>query len=133
MVRADYLTRMLGFAEAEDLAAASSRCRIAGPRRAKLMAATINHVFPRLERPILPGFNFFVRRDRFAAAGGFPDVPNEDTALSRALGRTARTGYCPSVLVETSGRRIAESGLTGTAWHYLRLDWERLFASRGDG
>lgn len=128
-LRPDYLDRMLAFA-AGGYDAASSRCRIAGPRRAKLMEAVINHVFPRLERPILPGFNFLVRREVYEAAGGFPDVPNEDTAFSRALGRRYRTGYCSDVLVETSGRRIRRSGLTGTLVHYLRLDAGRLRASR---
>ncbi|WP_049921721.1 glycosyltransferase [Halopiger djelfimassiliensis] len=125
-VRASYLTDMLGFVEANGLAAASSSCRITGPRRAKLMEATINYVFPRLERPVLPGFNCFVHRRAFAAVGGFPDVPNEDTAFSRRLAGRYPTAYCPSVLVESSGRRIADHGLTGTLWHYLRLDVDRL-------
>ncbi len=127
-VRANYLTGLLGFVEANRLAAASSYCRITGPRRATLMEATINHVFSRLERPILPGFNCFVHRQAFEDSGGFPDVANEDTAFSRQLARQYPTAYCPAVLVETSGRRIAASGLTGTLWHYLRLDRERLRA-----
>jgi glycosyltransferase involved in cell wall biosynthesis len=128
VVRPDYLDAMLGFVRNEGLTAASSRCRIAGPARATVMEATINHVFPRLDRPILPGFNCFVRRDAYFAAGGFPNVPNEDTAFSRELGREWATGYHPDVLATTSGRRIAESGLTGTLAHYLRLDWRRLKA-----
>ncbi|SER27816.1 glycosyltransferase [Natrinema salaciae] len=127
-VRANYLTELLGFAEANGLAAASSRCRITGPRRAALMAVTINQVFSRLERPIMPGFNCLVHREAFDAVGGFPDVPNEDTAFSRRLARRYPTAYCPTVLVESSGRRIADDGLTGTLWHYLRLDLERLRA-----
>lgn len=127
-VRPEYLDSMLDFVRAEGLTAASSRCRMTGPARAKLMEATINHVFPRLARPVLPGFNCFVRRDAYFAAGGFPDVPNEDTAFSRKLARTEPTGYHPAVLVETSARRIADSGLTGTLFHYLRLDWGRIRA-----
>ncbi|WP_115865167.1 glycosyltransferase [Halorussus litoreus] len=127
-VHPDYVDAMLAFARREDLAAASSRCRLVGPARAKLMEATINHVFPRLDRPILPGFNFFVRREAYDAAGGFPTVPNEDTAFSRRLGRDWATGYHPDVLVRTSARRIASSGLTGTLYHYLRLDYHRLRA-----
>lgn len=126
----EYLETMLAFVDREGLAAASSRCRITGPRRAKPMEWTINHVFPLLEAPVLPGFNTFVRRNAFESVGGFPDVPNEDTAFSRRLGRDAPTGYCPEVLVETSGRRIADAGLTGTLYHYLRLDYGRLRASR---
>lgn len=125
-VRADYLTEMCGFVEANGLAAASSRCRITGPWRAKVMEATINHVFPRLERPVLPGFNCFVHRRAFEDVGGFPTVPNEDTAFSRRLARRYPTAYAPDVLVASSGRRIAETGLTGTLWHYVRLDAQRL-------
>ncbi|RQH03330.1 glycosyltransferase [Natrarchaeobius oligotrophus] len=128
-VRASYLTHLLGFVEANGLAAASSYCRIAGPRRAKLMEVTINHWFSRLERPILPGFNCFVHRRAFEERGGFPDVPNEDTSFSRALGARYPTGYCPRVLVESSGRRIAEDGLTGTLAHYVSLDAQRLRAN----
>lgn len=127
-VRPTYLTELLGFVEANGLAAASSYCRISGPLRAKLMEATINHVFSRLEYPILPGFNCFVHRRAFAESGGFPVVANEDTAFSRGLSRRLPTAYYPSVLVESSGRRIAEYGLTGTLWHYARLDVERLRA-----
>ncbi|SEW17369.1 glycosyltransferase [Natrinema salifodinae] len=128
-VRANYLTELRGFVEAEQLAAASSYCRITGPRRAKLMEATINHIFSRLAFPILPGFNCFVHRRAFDEIGGFPDVANEDTAFSRRLARRYPTAYCPTVLVESSGRRIAEHGLTGTLWHYLRLDVDRLRAN----
>lgn len=125
-LRANYLTAMLGFVHREGLAAASSRCRITGPWRAKLMEATINHVFPHLSRPILPGFNFLVCQEVYEDSGGFPNVGNEDTAYSRRLARQYPTGYCPEVLVETSGRRIAKSGLTGAAVHYLTLDAARL-------
>ncbi|MFD1563180.1 glycosyltransferase [Haloarchaeobius amylolyticus] len=125
-VRATYLTELLGFVAANRLAAASSYCRITGPHRAKVMEATINHVFSRLERPILPGFNCFVHRRAFEESGGFPEVPNEDTAFSRRFASRYPTAYCPTILVETSGRRIARSGLTGTLWHYLQLDRERL-------
>jgi glycosyltransferase involved in cell wall biosynthesis len=128
-VRPTYLSEMLGFVEAEGLAAGSSACRMTGPWRAKLMEGTINHVFPRLDRPVLPGFNFFVHRAAFEEVGGFPTVPNEDTAFSRKLGRRFPTGYHDAALVESSGRRIADSGLTGTLWHYVALDAGRLQAA----
>lgn len=125
-LRPNYLTAMLGFAHREGLAAVSSWCRITGPWRAKLVEATINHVFPRLSRPVLPGFNLLVHRKIYEESGGFPNVGNEDTAYSRRLARSYPTGYCPEILVETSGRRIAGSGLTGAALHYLVLDAARL-------
>lgn len=128
VLRPSYLDTMVPFARAHHLDALSSRCRVRGPRRGKLMEVTINHCFSRLARPILPGFNFLIARAVFDATGGFPDLPNEDTAYSRTLGRSYRTAYCPTVLVETSGRRIAATGLTGTLYHYAHLDWHRLRA-----
>jgi len=127
-VRPDYLDRMLAFVEREGLAAASSRCRVVGSPRGKPMQAVINRVFPRLDRPILPGFNCFVDRGAYFAAGGFPGVPNEDTAFSRQLAEEYPVGYCDDVLVETSARRFVRQGLTGGLAHYLRLDWRRLQA-----
>jgi glycosyltransferase involved in cell wall biosynthesis len=127
VVEPDYVEEMLEFVDAHDLDAATSRCRMDG-RRSTLVQATINRVFPRLEYPILPGFNFFVNRSVYEAAGGFPDVPNEDTAFSRRLARKYDTAYHPKVLVETSGRRIHEWGLTGTLLHYVWLDLWRITA-----
>ncbi|ELZ08297.1 family 2 glycosyl transferase [Halovivax asiaticus JCM 14624] len=124
-----YLSAMLTYVDLTGRAAASSYCRITGPVRAKLMQGTINRLFPRLTHPILPGFNTFVHRAAFDALGGFPDVPNEDTAFSRRLAAEYPTGYCPRILVETSGRRVAADGLTGTLWHYARLDVGRVRAT----
>jgi cellulose synthase/poly-beta-1,6-N-acetylglucosamine synthase-like glycosyltransferase len=87
-VAPDYVERMLSFVEREGVTAATSRCRMTGPRRTKPVEWTIDHAFPRLSAPILPGFNTSVRRTAFESVGGFPDVPNEDTAFSRALGRS---------------------------------------------
>ncbi|MFP8951847.1 glycosyltransferase [Natrialbaceae archaeon A-arb3/5] len=125
-VRPDYLTQMLGFLERNGLAAASSYCRLTGPVRAKLVEVTINYGLLRLGRPVLPGFNCVVHRRAFEAVGGYPAVPNEDTAFSRRLARQYPTGCCPAVLVESSGRRVANDGLTRTLWYYLRLDAARI-------
>ena len=121
----EWLDQMLTFVQNRDLVAASSRCRMPG-LRSSLMAATINEVFPRLQRPILPGFNFFVDAEVYRSAGGFPNVPNEDTAFSRRLSAHGNVAYHPDVLVETSPRRIAESGLSGTLYHYVKLDVKRI-------
>lgn len=125
-----WLEEMLAFVREHDLVAASSRCRLPG-FRANVMQATINHVFPRLRRPILPGFNFFVDAEVYADAGGFPNVPNEDTAFSRMLAAHGETAYHPETLVETSSRRISQYGLTGTLLYYLKLDVGRVRASGG--
>jgi len=125
-VRPNYLDRMLAFVRENGVAGASSRCRVTDPLRGKAMQVVVNRVFPLLDPPVLPGFNTFVRRSAFEAVGGYPPVGNEDTAFSRRLGRDFATAYCPEVLVETSGRRFAEQGLTGTALHYLALDVDRV-------
>ncbi|WP_232702665.1 glycosyltransferase [Halobacterium wangiae] len=128
-VRADYLDRMLAFVRRSGVAGASSRCRVTDCYRGKAMQAFVNHLFPLFERPVLPGFNTFVRRSAFETVGGYPTVGNEDTAFSRALGREFDTEYCPDVLVETSGRRFVEQGLAGAAAHYLSLDVQRVRAT----
>jgi glycosyltransferase involved in cell wall biosynthesis len=128
-VRSDYLATLLPFAEGRGLAAVSSRCRVFGPRRGKAMQVVVNRVFPHLRRPVLPGFNLLVHRDAFASVGGFPEVPNEDTAFSRRLARNRDTAYHPDVLVETHGRRFGTHGLSGALLHYLALDLARISAT----
>ncbi|MFC6615956.1 glycosyltransferase family 2 protein [Halopenitus salinus] len=68
VVSSNHCDRMLSCARERGLDAASSRCRVPGIR-ATCMEATINHVFPRLRRPVLPGFNFLIRREVFEATG----------------------------------------------------------------
>ena len=125
VVRPTWLDTMIEFLEAGNYIAGSSRCRMPG-WRASLMAGSINWVFPRMRKPILPGFNFWVRKDVFDDTGGFSCVPNEDTEYSRRLARHGKTGYCPRRLVTHSSRRITETGLTGTLYHYVRLDVGRM-------
>ena len=96
--------------------------------RAKPMQVVINRLFPHLSRPILPGFNLVVPRNAYERSGGFPDVPNEDTALGRRLARIGETASHPDCLVETASRRFREQGLTGTTYHYVRLDLGRFRA-----
>ena len=85
-----------------------------------------------MDRPVLPGFDFFVSRRALAEAGGFSDVPNEDKALSRSLAEVGPIDVCPTVLVETSARRIEALGLVGTVAYYVGLDFRALRQS-GDG
>jgi glycosyltransferase involved in cell wall biosynthesis len=127
-VRENYLTAMLAFTHEQDLAAASSRCRVIDAYRGKAKQAVVNRLFPHIPRPVLPGFNFFVDAAVYEESGGFPDVPNEDTAYSRKLAREYEIGYHPEILVETSGRRFGDDGLTGALYHYLRLDVGRVRA-----
>lgn len=129
IVAENWLVSMWSFILNHEVIAATSKCRMPGIR-AGLMAWTINEIFSRLRSPILPGFNFWVASEQFEAAGGFPCVTNEDTAFSRILGRMGPTAFNPDCLVSHSPRRIEDSGLTGTAYHYARLDIGRI---RGSG
>lgn len=63
----------------------------------------------------------FVRREAFAACGGFPDIPlMEDVALSRALRRASRPA-CLRQRVLTSGRRWERQGTLRTIVRMWRL------------
>ena len=63
----------------------------------------------------------FVKREAFAAAGGFPDIPlMEDVALSRALRQRARPA-CLRERVVTSGRRWERRGTLRTILLMWRL------------
>ncbi|HSU15084.1 TIGR04283 family arsenosugar biosynthesis glycosyltransferase [Longimicrobium sp.] len=65
----------------------------------------------------------FVRRDWFARAGGFPDIPlMEDVALSKAL-KTLGPPLCLSQPVTTSSRRWEERGVMRTMVLMWRLRW----------
>jgi rSAM/selenodomain-associated transferase 2 len=63
----------------------------------------------------------FVKREAFAAAGGFPDVPlMEDIALSKRLKRIGRP-LCLAAQVTTSGRRWDRHGAIRTILMMWRL------------
>lgn len=65
----------------------------------------------------------FVRRDVFAAVGGYPDIPlMEDIALSRVLRRRCRP-CCLPVCLTTSSRRWEEGGTWRTIALMWRLRW----------
>lgn len=93
--------------------------RIAGrPWVLKVVAALMNG------RSRLTGITtgdqaIFVRRDTFAALGGFPDLPlMEDIALSRRLKRLGPPA-CLRQRVTTSGRRWESQG----PWRTILLMW----------
>jgi rSAM/selenodomain-associated transferase 2 len=63
----------------------------------------------------------FVRRDTFAAVGGFPDIPlMEDIALSKRLKRAGRP-LCLAARARTSGRRWTRHGVIRTVLLMWRL------------
>lgn len=108
-VSADYIEQIISFLKDKDLIAGSSRCPMPG-LRSTVISGVINQVFPRLSAPILPGFNFWIDREVHTNLGGFPNIPNEDTAFSRIVGQHGPVAYHPDTLVETSARRIERQG-----------------------
>jgi rSAM/selenodomain-associated transferase 2 len=63
----------------------------------------------------------FVRRDTFAAVGGFPDIPlMEDVALSKRLKRVGKP-LCLAARARTSGRRWTDNGVIRTVLLMWRL------------
>jgi rSAM/selenodomain-associated transferase 2 len=63
----------------------------------------------------------FVRREAFAAVGGFPDLPlMEDIAISQRLKRLCRP-FCIGMPVITSGRRWEHNGIGRTILLMWRL------------
>jgi glycosyltransferase involved in cell wall biosynthesis len=127
-----YLDRMLSFVTEQDLKGASSRCRVSGGWRTVPIEWLFNHVLPRLSPPPFPGFNVFVDREAYFDVGGFATSPNEDMTFSRALGKRYPTGVCPTVLVETSGRRFERDGLIRAIAYYTKLEYLRLVQSKLD-
>lgn len=64
----------------------------------------------------------FVTRERFAAVGGFPEIPlMEDIALSKALRRQARPACIRRPRLKTSSRRWEQHGITATMLLMWRL------------
>ena len=130
-VEPEYLETMLSFVQENDLAGAAAGCRVAGGWRTRVYELFFNHVLWRLSPPVFPGFHIFVRRSAYFDVGGFETGPNEDVTFSRRLGKQYPTGFCPAVLVETSGRRIDAEGLFRTTLYYTRKEWRRQSMLRG--
>lgn len=102
--------------------------RIAGRSRLLILVATLMNWRSRLTGIATGDQAIFVRRDAFAAVGGFPDQPlMEDIELSRRLTRISRP-VCIEARATTSGRRWETRGV----WRTILLMWSlRLAYWRG--
>lgn len=127
-----YLDTMLSFVTEQGLKGATSRCRVSGGWRTVPIESLFNYLLPQLSPPPFPGFNVFVHRTAYFDTGGFSTGPNEDMTFSRRLGKQHPTGVCPSVLVETSGRRIERDGLVRTLGYYTKLEYQRQICPKLD-
>jgi glycosyltransferase involved in cell wall biosynthesis len=120
-----YLEKMYGFVESEgvDIASSHAEYRHNSDWRVKLLERMLNNYCLSFTKPIYPGFNIFVNAEIFDAVRGFPDVPAEDYAFSRAIAEIGETGILEEPVVTTSARRVHDRGAIGTAVYYLRLWW----------
>lgn len=92
------------------------------PRMLRVVAALMN-LRSRLTGIATGDQAIFVRRDVFAAVGGFPEQPlMEDIELSRRLLRVSRPA-CLRARVTTSGRRWEQRGVWRTIVLMWRLRW----------
>ena len=67
----------------------------------------------------------FCTRARFAAQGGFPDLPLlEDYAFTLGLRRAGVRLCLARTAVETSGRRWEQRGFWRTWWRFRRIYWQ---------
>lgn len=117
-VHPGWLDELMGLATRHDLVATSSRCRLGG-WAATVHQALVNHVYPRLYPPILPGFNLLVQRGAFEASGGFRPTGDGAVAFSRRIGRHRPTGTHPDVLATVPAAPGRWGGLLGAAERYL--------------
>ncbi len=71
------------------------------------------HLFITLGIPLIPGFNFVVRKKFFELVGGFTEENKtvEDYELSLKLRKFGRIGFSRKMRVQTSARRLAEMGM----------------------
>jgi rSAM/selenodomain-associated transferase 2 len=95
--------------------------RIEGSHRLLGLVAALMNRRSRLTGVATGDQAIFVRREAFAAVGGYPDIPlMEDIVLSRRLKRLSRPA-CLAARVTTSGRRWERNGVLRTILTMWRL------------
>jgi rSAM/selenodomain-associated transferase 2 len=98
--------------------------RIAGAHPALGVVAFTMNLRSRISGIATGDQAIFVKRDAFAAIGGFPPIPlMEDVALCRRLKRTSRP-LCIPACATTSGRRWETHGVVRTILLMWRLRFE---------
>jgi rSAM/selenodomain-associated transferase 2 len=105
--------------------------RIAGRSRWLPIVAALMNLRSRLTGIATGDQALFMRREAFAAVGGFPDQPlMEDVEICKRLRKQAGAPACLRERVTTSGRRWDERG----AWRTIVLMWRlRWWYWRGVG
>ncbi len=118
-----YTDSMTQSVEQNNLVAASSKFTMEG-YRAKIIQIFGNTFFGRKRKPLLPGFNTFVKKDAYQQQG-FEDIMGEDLQFSNKITKAGETAIKPEKLVTTSGRRVKKIGITGTLIYYGIKDFSR--------
>lgn len=70
----------------------------------------------------LLGCNVSVKRDPFFKVGGFPDAPQEDSAMTKVLEKLGKIMFLPTPKVATSARRVKKNGVLETLIYYANLE-----------
>lgn len=68
------------------------------------------------------GAAFIVKRSAFKRAGGFPEVPSEDVALSKKLKKMGKIRYIGNAVAHFSFRRFEKGGWLNTVIYYVTRD-----------
>gem|GEM_PF-246141 len=116
-IKPEYTEKMVEYVENNNLVAASSKFKMEGIRP-KLIQAIGNTLFHRKRKPLLPGFNTFVKKQYYDNETRFENVMGEDLQFSNKITRKGKTGITKDKLVTTSGRRVTKMGLTGILIYY---------------
>jgi rSAM/selenodomain-associated transferase 2 len=104
--------------------AGAFRLRIAGRHRLLPLLAWGATQRTRWRGIALGDQGLFCTRARFAAQGGFPELPLlEDYAFTRGLRHAGVPLYLARTAAETSGRRWDERGFWRTWWQFRRIYW----------
>ncbi|MBS3067483.1 glycosyltransferase [Candidatus Micrarchaeota archaeon] len=70
----------------------------------------------------LLGCNISIKRESFFKVGGFPNAPQEDSAMTKVLEKHGKIMFLPTPKVITSSRRVKKTGVVNTLLYYANLE-----------
>ena len=70
----------------------------------------------------LLGCNISIKREPFFKVGGFPNAPQEDSAMTKVLQKHGKIMFLPTPQVITSSRRVKKTGVLNSLLYYANLE-----------
>ena len=70
----------------------------------------------------LIGCNIVLKRGPFFKVGGFPNAPQEDSAMTKLMVKLGKVMYLPTPRVITSSRRVKKTGVLNSLLYYANLE-----------